>query len=267
MVEAHPITPDKSSGGRFRRIISLARRNEETLVGWLEDEVHHFGVTLKHDGREITDAASVAVRFPYTTCGGANLPFRKLIGTPLGERATDIGKVVDMRLQCTHLYDLAALLIAFATTGRDQQRYEALVEDRPFVGLNSRGRRVMGRGRAQLLSDGLECLQWDIEGQTILGPGEWAGWPLMEGFRARSECLDVSLAEQAFVLRRAIMVANGRTATRYPLPRERGWPAVCHTFQPHVRDYAERIEGMRRNYEDSDEHMLAHVSRTPAESN
>jgi hypothetical protein len=233
------------------------------MVGWLEDDVHHFGVTIEHNGSEVTNVAAVGVRFPYTTCGAASFPFRKLISTPLFERATDLGRFVDMRLQCTHLYDLAALLMAFATTELLHRRYEAIVDDRPFVGLNPGGRRLMGQGGARLLLDGLECLSWEIDGQVVTGPGDWSGWPLMDGFRGRSESLDIATAEKAFILRRAVMVANGRTAARYPLPRDRGWPGVCHTFQPHVRDYAERIEGMRKNYEDSSENMLAHVLRTP----
>ena len=254
----------EASGGRFRRLIDLARRDERTVVGWLEDEVHHFGVTIIHDETQVVDVAVATVRFPYTTCGAAGAPFRKVIGAPLTERATDIGQVVDMRIQCTHLYDLAALLVAFAASGRRRRRYEAVVDDRPFVGLNPVGRRVMGEGKARLQQDGVDVLCWQIDGQTVTGPGEWAGWPLMDGFRRRSEMLEIERAEQAFVMRRAIMVANGRTAARYPLPRDRGWPGVCHTFQPHVREYAERIEGMRKNYAASSDGMLAHVRETPS---
>lgn len=256
--------PTASEPGCFRRLIDLSRRDEQTVVGWMEDEVHHFGVTLIHDGERVVDAAMAAVRFPYTTCGGSGLPFRKLIGVPLQTRSTDIGRHIDMRLQCTHLYDLAALLVAFASSRRAHRRFEATVSDRAFLGLNASGRRVMGPGSARLCADGVESLAWGIDGETISAPAAWAGCSLMEGFRARCEALPPEQADQAFILRRAISVANGRTAKRYALPRDRGWPAVCHTFQPHVRDYAERIEGLRRNFAQSSEGMLAFVNQTPA---
>ena len=250
--------------GCFRRLIDLSSRDEQTVVGWVEDEVHHFGVTLVHNGERVIDAAMAAVRFPYTTCGGSGLPFRRLIGTPLQARSTDIGRYVDMRLQCTHLYDLAALLVSLATSKQAHRRFEATVSDRAFLGLSPTGRRVMGPGRAQLCADGVESLAWEIDGDTIAAPAAWAGCSLMEGFRARCEAFPPEQADQAFILRRAISVANGRTAKRYALPRDRGWPAVCHTFQPHVRDYAERIEGLRRNFAQSNEGMLAFVDQTPA---
>ena len=125
------------------------------------------------------------------------------------------------------------------------------------------GRRIMGKGQAWLRENGAECLRWEIDGQAVTGPAPWTGWPLMEGFRQRSELLDVEAAKLGFILRRAVMVANGRTAARYPLPRDRGWSGVCHTFQPHVREFAERIEGLRRDYSHSSESMLAHVHMTP----
>ncbi len=249
--------------GRFRRLIDLARRDDQTVVGWLEDDVHHFGITLRHDDRHVSDVAVAAVRFPYTTCGGAGIPFGKIVGTPLFERVSEFGRSVDMRLQCTHLFDLAALLIGFAAKRRAHQRYEAIVEDRSFVGLTAGGRRIMGKGQAWLREDGVDRLRWEIDGQTVTGPAPWTGWPLMEGFRQRSELLDVEAARLGFVLRRAVMVSNGRTAARYPLPRDRNWSGVCHTFQPHVREYAERIEGLRKDYSRSSEPMLAHVHMTP----
>jgi hypothetical protein len=262
----HPPEADRngSARGLFRRLIDLARRDERTVVGWLEDDVHHFGITIRHDDHEVRDVAVAAVRFPYTTCGGAGIPFSKIIGTSLLERVSDFGKSVDMRLQCTHLFDLAALLVGFAAKPGRHERYEAIVEDRSFVGFTPGGRRIMGKGQAWLCRNGAECLRWEIDGQAVTGPGPWAGWPLMEGFRQRSELLDVESAKLGFVLRRAVMVSNGRTAARYPLPRERGWSSVCHTFQPHVREFAERIEGLRKDYAHSNEDMLAHVDLTPS---
>lgn len=249
--------------GRFRRLIDLSRRSETLAVGWLEDDVHHFGLAITHDGERVIDIGVTAIRYPYVTCGHADLPMRALLGAPLCERASDVGTQINMRLQCTHLFDLSGLLLAHAASGRAHRRYEAVVEDREFVRINEKGRRVMGTGVAELWQDDALVLRWHVDGQAVAGPGEWAGWPLMDGFRQRSEQLPVGLAEQAVVLRRAVMVSAGRTAQRYALPRDRNWPAVCHSFQPGQILQAERVEEPRRNYEASSEGMLAHVAEIP----
>ncbi len=249
-------------GGRLRRLIDLTRRDERTVVGWLEDDFHHFGVTIVHDASHVVNVAMAAPRRPYTTCAGAGLPLRALIGAPLLARASDIGRWIDMRLQCTHVFDLAGLTLAHAWAGRAHRRYEATVEDRENLGSDPVEGRRLGPGKAELLLNGARVLAWDLDGQVITGPAEWAGQSLTTGFRERTEAIEIGPAEHATVLRRAVMVAGGRTALP-PLPRDRSRPAVCHTYQPGQREIAERMANSRRNWETSSEGMLSQVEETP----
>ena len=173
--------------------------------------------------------------------------------------------MVPMRQQCTHMFDLAGLVMAQLASGRRHRRYEAIVEDREIVGWEQGHRRLLGPGTARLLCDGREVLFWEIDRRAITGPGEWAGQPLVEGFRERTEAMDVEAAEHATVLRRAVMVASGRSLDPdlYPTARDRGQSGVCYTFLEENRDSGKRVFGNTLNYEASDAGMLARLAERP----
>jgi hypothetical protein len=252
-------------GGRARRLIDLRRWDEHTVVGWLEDDFHHFGVSVLHKDDRVVEVRTVARRYPYSTCGGAALPVQALMGAPLIRRASDIGGLIDMRLQCTHVFDLAGLVLAHAASGRTHRRYEATVEDREIVHWEEPQRRKLGPGSAALHQDGMLVLAWQMDGYLITAPEEWAGQSLREGFRDRTEALEVEAAEHATILRRTIMIAGGRSADRakMQLPGERTLPAVCHTFQPGQRERAQWMADSIRNYQASGDGMLADVDTKP----
>lgn len=46
------------TGGRLRRLFDLRQADERTVVGWIEGDFHHFGITLTHEG-EIRNGASL----------------------------------------------------------------------------------------------------------------------------------------------------------------------------------------------------------------
>src|SRR5690554_4658629 len=112
--------------GRMRRLIDLRCDDAHTAVGWLEDDFHHFGVTIKHDGNRVTGARMTAERYPWETCPGAAHPLKAIVGKPLISRASDIGRLLEMRQQCTHVFDLTGLVLAQAKKGHHQRRYEAI---------------------------------------------------------------------------------------------------------------------------------------------
>lgn len=252
-------------GGRERRLIDIRRHDDRTAVGWLEDDFHHFGVTIRHDGHHVTDLSVATPRHPYTTCAAVGAPLKALVGSPLLQRASDIGRYIDMRLQCTHVFDLAGLVLAHIANGRIHRRYEATVEDREIVRWEADLRRTLGPGSATLRQDGLPVLYWEIDQHAITGPDAWAGQSLKEGFRERTEATDVESAEHAMVLRRAIMIAGGRSTSRasFPLPGVRSVGALCHTFQPGQREKALWIEGSEKNWQASSDGMLGHVEDVP----
>jgi hypothetical protein len=251
--------------GCLRRLIDLRREDAHTAIGWLEDDFHHFGVTIVHDdGGLITDVSASAPRFPYTTCPGAAIALKGMIGHKLSSRATDIGTMISMRENCTHMFDLGGLTMALAASTTVHRRYEAIVSDREIVAWEG-GRRILGVGTAMLRLDQELVLSWVIDRRIILGPDEWAGQSLGEGFRQRTETMPLAAAEHATILRRAIMVAVGRSSDpdRHPTAAGRGKAAVCHTFLERNRDVAERVTGSTRNFAASDRGMLGKVRDKP----
>jgi hypothetical protein len=252
-------------GGHARRLIDLRRHDARTVVGWLEDDFHHFGVTIVHESGLIVDVRTAAVRFPFSACPGAADPLRKLIGAPVIARASDVGTLVEMRQQCTHLFDLAGLALAHVAAGREHRRYHATVTDRPIVAWEEGRRRLLGAGRAELYCDAVLVLAWDVDRREITGPDAWAGQSLERSFRERTETMEVEPAEYATVLRRAVMVAGGRTLDPdlYANAGMRGRSGSCYTFQEERRNIAQRMYGSTLNYEQSSEGMLARVNDVP----
>lgn len=253
------------TGGCLRRRIDLRRDPDGAGVGWLEDDFHHFGVTIEQADGIITEARAAAARAPFSTCPSAGLGLKGMIGHRLAARSTEVGRMIPMRQQCTHMFDLAGLVMAHLVSGRAHRRYEAIVEDRDIVAWQEGHRRLLGAGKAWLLRDGEQVLYWEIDQRGITGPGEWAGQSMIEGFRERTESMAVEAAEDATVLRRAVMVSAGRTLDPdlYPTARDRGQSGVCYTFQEERRDIGMRNFGNTLNYERSGDGMLSHLAERP----
>lgn len=251
--------------GCFRRLIDLRREPDGAVVGWLEDDFHHFGLTLEHNGERVTGVKVASVRVPFTTCPAAAINLLGIIGNFLSERSTDVGAMIPMREQCTHMFDLAGLAMAHAATGRSNRRYEAIIPDRDIIAWESGRRRLLGQGQAWLLRDGEEVLRWAINERTITGPDNWAGQSMVESFRAKTEALPLEKAEAATVLRRAVMVAGGRTLDPdlIATARERGPDGACYTFLERNRDAGLRVFGSTMNYEKGSAGMLCHLAERP----
>lgn len=253
------------TGGVARRLIDLRCEDDSTAIGWLEDDFHHFGISISHSGGIIQDVRTRSPRSPYSTCPAAGAGLKALIGQPLIERGSDIGKMVQMRQQCTHMFDLAGLVLAQAFGNRPRRRYEAIITDRSIVQWEEGSRRLLGPGRASLRLDSDTVLDWEIDRRAITGPQEWAGQSLIEGFRERTEASDIEMGEYATILRRAIMIAGGRTfdLDTFPTAGARGLKGMCYTFLDENRFGANRNMGSARNYEQSSAPMLAHVEEHP----
>ncbi|MDY0012578.1 MAG: DUF2889 domain-containing protein [Rhodocyclaceae bacterium] len=249
--------------GTYRRLIDLKAWDPRTVVGWLEDDYHHFGITLVHDGARITDLRVAEPRYPWTACPGAAEPLKSLIGKPLFGRCADVGQYIDMRLQCTHLFDLAGLLAAHAYHQRDHHRYHAVVSRVDTVEPAA----PKGWVRGSLSRDGATSLAWDVEldSGAILQPAEAAGKSIDRGFREWIEGMDEARAEQAFVLRRAIFVSRGRkiTLTEPHVANDMGMPPVCHNHQPGQRMASVRILESIRRFNAGPAGMLALVDTKP----
>lgn len=247
--------PDR---GCSRRAIDI-RSEGRTVIAWLEDDFHHFGIELHHDGETIVAIAGKAERFPRNTCPGAIDMLEELVGTPLDQRSTALGQHTNMRLHCTHLYDLLGLAIAHAANGRRHRRYDAVVPDREGSETVSDSPHPGGRTRPELYRDGELVLYWDVAGDDIIGPPSYEGISLGRGFREWTETLDVDEAEAAHVLRRATLISLGRMIDLQELSEEalKWTEGVCHSFQPSIMQGSSRMTGTTRDFTDDPEGPLA----------
>ena len=81
--------------GSYRRRIRTVTLEPGVVWGGLEDDFHHFEVTIRHDGATVTDLDMEAWRWPWATCPTPAGPLRSLIGMELSERCTAVAEVMD----------------------------------------------------------------------------------------------------------------------------------------------------------------------------
>lgn len=244
---------------RFRRALWLGRRGPNAVVGWLEDDFHHFGVTIEHEGGHVRAARAATVRYPWSTCAEAGIPLSRLAGMPLVARPSDLSTVVPMEQHCTHVFELAALAMVHAARERAERRYYAKVE--PAWEQDSEAGCEM---KAILDVDGARALEWVVRDSVIIGPDFADGLSLTRGFRQWIDTQDDEAAERAWVLRRAAWLAFGdRNFQHRQVAADVGIGPVCHTFQPAQRARAVSMEGSRRTGETRDAPLLSHWRETP----
>jgi hypothetical protein len=230
-----------ASVGSYQRCIELVTASPEEVRGDLEDDFHHFQVSIAHDGAQVVGIDGEAVRHPWTTCPGALGPLRDLVGAPLTASAVVLGEHGDPRRTCTHWFDLAGLAIAQASAGREHRRYDVTIPDRD----------ADLRTTATVARDGVELMTWSVGHQVIEGPEPYAGQRLGRGFLAWAEAeLDPETAEAAIVLRRACHISMGRLMDldTYDRASELTDPMLgtCHTFSVGVIETALRVKGSSR---------------------
>ncbi len=233
------VTSDDAGG--YRRRIELVTVSPEEVEGELEDDFHHFRVSITHDGVMVTALEGTAVRHPWSTCPAALAPLRSLVGAPVTDDATAHSSHGDARTSCTHWFDLTGLAIAQAGSGREHRRYDMTVPDR----------HEDGRTTARLSRDGEPILDWEVDTQTILGPEPFTGQAMGRGFLAwASGRFDPETAEAVIALRRACRISLGRLMDLddYDTADEvgHGMENTCHTFSTAVMETAVRMKGSSR---------------------
>ena len=197
----------------------------------VEDDFHHFRVTIRaRDGR-VSEALSEAPRFPRTLCPAAGARLSELVGLQLTAASAAVAEVVDARQQCTHQFDLASLAVAALAQGRPHRVYEAEIPDAHDGGME-----------AVLKRDGEVVLSWKLHKETILEPEPYAGRSIGSGFTAFARSLPLKDAEAALVLRRAVYVAGGRRVDRSGKSTMAPPIGGCWVYQPERLDQSERSE-------------------------
>jgi len=227
--------------GRFRRAIRL-RAEPGRATAEVEDDFHHFAVTVLHDGQRVTDAAGQAVRYPWSQCPMATGALPALAGLAVTTDATAVYRHLDPLGQCTHMLEIAGLAIAEAARGLGARRYDVAVTDP-----------VEGRVEAELLCDAAPLARWVLQDGVIVEPAERRG-QRPGGFRSSAlRDLPHAEAETLLILRRALHLAGARglDVDRFPTAAAMGRPPACFVFRPGVAERAQRRYGSVRDFSDT----------------
>lgn len=195
------------------------------VSAWVEDDYHHMGVILRHDGETILRVEAEMVRAPWSTCPGA---VEQLAATFAGVGLDEAAARGEKLLNCTHLHDMAVLAANHARDGAPT-RFEVKVTDA-----------VGGMRIAEITRDGALALRIVERDKVIEEPAEAAGKTLFQlGDWIAS--LDRQAQEAARVLRWAAIIAHGRVI---PMERQSDasrMPPNCFTFQNGRKETARRV--------------------------
>lgn len=241
-----PVVRTGDPAGAYRRRIRTFAVGQGAVEGGLEDDFHHFEVTLRHDGVRVMDVEARSRRWPWSTCPAAAAQLRPIEGMPLSTRCTAIAEVADPRMNCTHQFDLAGLCVSHAARGDERRQYDA--ELPPAVDEVTEPR---------LWRDGELVLAWTLSwrdgARRLVDSPPYDQAPWRGGFfRWADETLDPDAAEAAIVLRRACEIGMGRGMDLEAVDSaaELGpmMGAVCYTMQPSVMPVAFRNRGSIRDF-------------------
>ncbi len=239
----------------FRRSIRIEGRPGE-MRAELEDDFHRFAVEVSHDGAKVLAVRGQAIRTPYDTCQLAPGALRALEGLPLQAYAGDFVRLSSSRVQCTHMYELAALAGSHAMRGAYPVTYAA---EAPYP-LGEQPTRVTLRRDGELLLDwqvrrpaasGAEGLPPErlVAGDEIVSPEPYAGRPIRSLVVWARESLSPEMFDAVWLFRRAIQISSARVMdldaegvdmVALLFSRKAG---DCFTFQPDKRGSTHRVRG------------------------
>lgn len=251
-----PTTSDSTlpaAAGALRRKIVLDAGAEGVVRAGVEDDFHHFNVTIHHAGGRVTDVVSRHLRTPWLSCAGAGAMLRQLIGAPVSADHGAISGAIDAHSQCTHQYDLALMAVAQAARG-GVRTYQIDVGDLPAGADGPQTRQACVR------RDGVVVLDWTLDGSTVLAPAAAAGLNLRKLDMAALAAEDAEYAEAVLALRRAVMISGGRgrdldqhDSLHAFAERMSG---ACFAFQPVRFDQGLRNRGTVRDFSANPELLL-----------
>jgi hypothetical protein len=198
---------------------------ERAVSAWVEDDYHHMGVTLHHDGVTITRVDAEMVRAPWSTCPGA---VAQLVATFAGTALDGATARGEKTLNCTHLHDMAVIASAHAHDAT-ATLYTIMVSDA-----------VDGVRVAEIARDGVSVLRFVERAGVLTEPHEAAGKTLFQ-LGEWIASLDEAGREAARLLRWGAIIAHGRAI---PLERQSDatrMPPNCFTFQEGRKERAVRV--------------------------
>ncbi len=191
--------------GALRRRILLATRQAKPgcgeARGVVEDDFHHFRVSIQFEDGTVAGASGTGLRFPYTACPSAGQELERLTGMALSKVSTAVYGFTESRTHCTHMLDLAGLAVAAAARGIRLRTYDIEVPDR-----------VDERTSPKISRDGHLVVAWDADMTTVQAPERYKNVNYRRGFATWAlDNLPEDEAEAALALRRAVIISIGRT--------------------------------------------------------
>jgi hypothetical protein len=248
----HRIARDGSQA--FHRRHELRALDGTTVVAAIEDDMHHFELTLRHDGRVVVGAEGRAVRWPWAPCVDGARAIDALVGMPLDTSCSAVGAWTEATGQCTHQFDLAGLAVAHAARhtagGAPVRSYLAVVPDwqqPPY--------------QAWILRDGVEVLRFTIGERAIEAPDPFTGVALNQRFiQWCNEHLDDDTTEAALLLRRAAWMSPARhidLESFDTIGESMVKAGVCYATQPQRIELGSRNRNSLRDYGTRPDALLA----------
>jgi len=212
----------------------------------VEDDYHHFRMSMAHDGRHVTVVEGEAVRFPWATCPGASAMLRSLVGTPIETAVVRHPDAFDRFNQCTHQLELALLAIAQVARGASR------CFDVTITGTDAGRMRV-----ATVERDGVLVEEWRLAGDELLAPPNLAGVNVRK-LRPWANTLDDDRYEGVAILRRCLQVSSRGSRTVLPqvashVPGSRN---ACYAFQDVRAELGRFVPESPRDFSDSPDELL-----------
>ena len=240
--------------GIWRRAIRV-RADSGGVRADLADDQHRMTVSMHHDGKRVTAIEGLSVNTPWSICPSATSVLALLVGLPLEPNPIALAKQVDAKQQCTHLFDLASLAIAYAARGIARRDYEI---EAPWYRLD--------RPRAiTLYRDNKPLWTWSLDSDDrLVGDGPFAGLLAKDLLKAGENVgADLDTLEALFVTRRAVLISQSR---RFDLDRFANAAAVgqsigaCYAYRPERAEHALRRVGSTADFTDRRDALLRDIA-------
>jgi hypothetical protein len=238
----------------YRRRIRLVAE-EGVVSGVMEDSPHAMRCRIRHAQGRVVAVDSGFERHPLTTCPGATGPLADLVGMSVAIDPKGFFAHGRARMNCTHMLDLAWLMLRHVVSGRSELLYAIDVPDE-----------IDGRTLATLDRDGKRVLAWNIHEGVITSPPFFAGQNPRKGFVGWAlDSLEGDELEAALVLHKGLYVAySQRFAMKAGLLQD--WEqdrfmGVCFGFAPERIAEAARTKPGRVDFTQDPERLLSFAAK------
>lgn len=203
----YPVNPDYGQGIYRRRVRLIGEGRATTAI--LNDDFHAMWCRLHHDGEKVLSVDAELTRIPKSTCPGAGLALRELVGMRLDVSRRDLYGDGRTGRNCTHLLDMGLLALGHAARGGGACMMDVVIPDERN-----------GVFRLQGLIDGRIVHDWTARSWIIQSPSALSGLPVFSGFsRWAEERFAGAELDLARMIQKGCFVSRGR---RYIVDQQPG---------------------------------------------